>query len=209
MEQYLIDLIERMSNNSDQNMSAGYDSSKTISWKATREAEKLTEQKYVEQLIEFIEKEKNKKKRDKAYFVLYKIAKNIDNQKATKFLIYRIEKEIDKYILMSMLDGIAELNKSDETDLTNIIKATENEKWQIRHSAIRALKNTNNLNAENQILKIMQNTEDKFNIIYSISSMYNIGTKKSIPILEKYLASRTRDIKSGAENAINEIRNRK
>ena len=142
MEKYLINLIDRMLDDSDQNMVAGFESSKTISWKATREAEKLTEEKYVEQLIEFIEIEKNKKKRDKAYFVLYKIAKNIDNLKATKFLIYRIEKEIDKYILMSMLDGIAELNKSEETDLTNIIKATENEKWQIRHSAIGALKNT-------------------------------------------------------------------
>ena len=198
-----------MLDDSDQNMVAGFESSKTISWKATREAEKLTEEKYVEQLIEFIEIEKNKKKRDKAYFVLYKIAKNIDNLKATKFLIYRIEKEIDKYILMSMLDGIAELNKSEETDLTNIIKATENEKWQIRHSAIGALKNTNNENAESQILKILQNTDDKFNISYCISSLYNIGTEKSIPTLEKYLSSRTRDIKSGAENAINEIRTRK
>ena len=110
---------------------------------------------------------------------------------------------------MSMLDGIAELNKSEETDLTNIIKATENEKWQIRHSAIGALKNTNNENAESQILKILQNTDDKFNISYCISSLYNIGTEKSIPTLEKYLSSRTRDIKSGAENAINEIRTRK
>jgi hypothetical protein len=209
MEQYLINLIDRMLDASDQNMVAGFESSKTISWKATREAEKLTEVKYIEQLIEFIEKEKNKKKRNKAYFMLYKIAKNIDNLKATKFLIYRIGKETDKYILMSMLDGIAELNKSEETDLSNIIKSTENEKWQIRHSAIGALKNTNNKNAENQILKILQNTEDKYNITYSISSLYNIGTEKSIPILEKYLTSRTRDIKSGAENAINEIRKRK
>ncbi len=209
MDKYLIELIDRMLDDSDLNMVAGFDSSKTISWKATREAEKLTEEKYIGQLIEFIEKEKNKKKRDKAYFALYKIAKNLNNLKATKFLIYRIDKETDKYIIMSMLDGIADLNKPRETDLTNVIKATENEKWQIRHSAIRALENTNNENVENQLLKILNNTEDKFNIIYCLSTLSDVGTEKSIPTLEKYLTSRTRDIKSGAENTINEIRNRK
>lgn len=208
MEQYLTELINRMCDDSDQNMVAGFDSSKTISWIATREAEKLTEEKYIEQLINFIDNEKNKKKRDKAYFVLSKIAKNIDNLEATKFLILRIEKETDKYVIMSMLDRISDLNKSKDTDLTNIIYATENEKWQIRHSAIGALKKTNNELAEKQIIKILNNTEDKFNIIYCISTLFDIGTENAIPHLEKYLTSRTRDIKSGADSAIKEIRNR-
>lgn len=208
MEQYLTELINRMCDDSDQNMVAGFDSSKTISWIATREAEKLTEEKYIEQLINFIDNEKNKKKRDKAYFVLSKIAKNIDNLEATKFLILRIEKETDKYVIMSMLDRISDLNKSKDTDLTNIIYATENEKWQIRHSAIGALKKTNNELAEKQIIKILNNTDDKFNILYCISTLFDIGTENAITHLEKYLTSRTRDIKSGADSAIKEIRNR-
>ena len=65
MEKYLIELIDRMCDDSDQNMVAGYDSSTTISWKAKREAEKLTEELYIQELINFIEKEKNKKKETK------------------------------------------------------------------------------------------------------------------------------------------------
>ena len=65
-----------MCDDSDNDMVAGFDSSKTISWIATRESKKLTEEKYIEQFIDFIENEKNKKKRDNAYFVLSKIAKN-------------------------------------------------------------------------------------------------------------------------------------
>jgi DNA phosphorothioation-dependent restriction protein DptG len=208
MEKYLIELIDRMCDDSDQNMVAGYDSSTTISWKATREAEKLTEELYIKDLIQFIEKEKNKKKRDKAYFILSKIAKNIENLEAMEFLIHRIEKETDKYVLMSMLDRIAELNKPNGTNLTNIIKSTENEKWQIRHSAIEALKKTNDEMAEITVLNILDNTDDKHNIIYCISTLYSVGTEKAIPHLESHLTSRTRDIKSGAENAIKEIKNR-
>jgi HEAT repeat protein len=208
MEHYLIDLIDRMLDDSDQNKVAGFNSSKTISWKAIREAEKLAEEKYIRQLIDFIETEKNKKKRDRAYFVLSKIAKNIDNLEATKFLIFRIAKEVDKYVLMSLLNSIADLNKPIETDLTNIVKAAQNEKWQIRHSAIGALKKTNNKIAETQLINILNNTEDKYDIIYCISTLYDIGTDISIPYLEKHLTSRTRDIKSGAENAIKEIEKR-
>src|SRR5690554_2845801 len=209
MEQYLIELIGRMCDDSDQEMVAGFDSSKTISWIATREAEKITEEKYIPQLICFIEIEKNKKKRGKAYFILSKIAKNTDNLEATEFLISRIEKETDKYILSSILDGLADLNKPKGTNLENIIKATENEKWQIRHSAIGALKKTNDSIAENQIIKILNNIEDKYNILYCISTLNDIGTENAIPHLEKYLASRTRDIKSGAKYAIEKIKNRK
>ena len=208
MEQYLTELINRMCDDSDKDMVAEFDSSKTISWIATREAEKIKEEKYIEQFIDFIEKEKNKKKRDNAYFVLSKIAKNINNLEATKFLISRIEIETDKYVLMFMLDRISDLNKPKGTDLTNIIYATESEKWQIRHSAIGALKKTNDEIAENQIIKILNNTEDKFNIIYCISTLNDVGTEKAIPYLEKHLISRTRDIKSGADSAIKAIRNK-
>lgn len=191
MEQYLTELINRMCDDSDQNMVAGFDSSKTISWIATREAEKLTEEEYIEQLINFIDNEKIKKKRDKGYFILSKIAKNTNNFKATKFLIYRLVKETDKYVLMSILDRISDLNKPKGTDLSNIIKATENEKWQIRHSAIGALKNTNDEIAEQQIIKVLNSTDDKFNIMYCISTLYDIGTENAIPHLEKHLTSRT------------------
>jgi hypothetical protein len=82
MDKYLIEIIERMLDTSDQIMEAGYDSSKTISWKALREAEKVENAAFIPQLISFIDKEKDKKKRNKAYFLLGHIAKNTNDPEA-------------------------------------------------------------------------------------------------------------------------------
>jgi hypothetical protein len=44
MDNYLIDIIQRMCDTSDHIMGTGYDSSKTISWLALREAEKVDDE---------------------------------------------------------------------------------------------------------------------------------------------------------------------
>lgn len=59
MDKFLIDIIERMLDTSDQIMETGYDSSKTISWKALREAEKVENIDFIPQLISFINNEKD------------------------------------------------------------------------------------------------------------------------------------------------------
>jgi hypothetical protein len=103
MDNYLVDLINRMCDTSDQKMQSGYDSSKTISWAALREAEKLNNNDFVPQLIDFISKEKNKIKRDKSYFALGHVAKNTGDNSALNFLIQQVDKETDKYIISSIL----------------------------------------------------------------------------------------------------------
>ena len=54
MDEYLTDLIARMSDTSGRNTEAGFDSSKTISWNALREAEKVANVTFVPQIISFI-----------------------------------------------------------------------------------------------------------------------------------------------------------
>ena len=83
MNEYLTDIILRMNDKSDQIMESGYNSSETISWKALREAEKADNVNYISELIQFIDSEKDKKKRDKAYFLLGHIAKNTNYISAT------------------------------------------------------------------------------------------------------------------------------
>ena len=134
MDNYLINLIDRMLDTNDQNKEAGYDSSKTISWKALREAENVENTEYIPQLITFIDNEKDKKKRDRSYFLLGHIAKNTSDSKALDYLIFRIQKETDKYIITSLLDRIAAIRKPIGTDLQPLIQATKSDKWLIRHS---------------------------------------------------------------------------
>lgn len=95
MNPYLKDLMARLLDRSDQIMNPGYDSSYTIRWKALRESEKIDNADYIPELIDYIDSQKDKKARDKAYFILGHIAKNTQNRQATQYLISRLDKEKD------------------------------------------------------------------------------------------------------------------
>ena len=208
MDNCLINLIDRMLDTSDQNKEAGYDSSKTISWKALREAENVENTAYIPQLITFIDNEKDKKKRDRSYFLLGHIAKNTSDLKALDYLIYRIQKETDKYIISSLLDRIAAIKKPIGTDLQPLIQATKSDKWLIRHSAIRSLKNALDSVAETALIEILNDSDDPYDLVYTNATINTIGTLRAIPFLEKHLKSRKRDVKDSAKYAIEEIKKR-
>lgn len=208
MDNYLINLIDRMLDTSDQNKESGYDSSKTISWKALREAEHIENTAYIPQLITFIDNEKDKKKRDSSYFLLGHIAKNTNDLKALEYLIYRIQKETDKYIIASLLDRIANIKKPIGTDLQPLIQATKSDKWLIRHSAIQSLKNALDSIAETALIEILNDSDDPYDLIYTNATINTIGTLRAIPFLEKHLKSRKRDVKNSAKYAIEEIKKR-
>ncbi len=211
MDKYLIDIIERMLDNSDHMMETGYISSKTISWKALREAEKVENIDFIPQLISFIDHEKDKKKRDRAYFLLGHIAKNTNNTTALDYLIQRVNKETDKYIIASLLDRIADINKPIGTDLQPLIQSTKNDKWLIRHSAICSLVYSFDIVAETALIEILDSSDDPYDLTYANGTLNKIGTTKAIPHLEKHLKSRKRDVKNSAKYAIEEIikRNKK
>ena len=208
MDNYLINLIDRMLDTSDQNKEAGYDSSKTISGKALREAENIENTAYIPQLITFIDNEKDKKKRDSSYFLLGHIAKNTSDLKALNYLIYRLQKETDKYIISSLLDRIAAIKKPIGTDLQPLIQATKSDKWLIRHSAIRSLKNALDSVAETVLIEILNDSDDSYDLVYTNATINSIGTLRAIPFLEKHLKSRKRDVKDSAKYAIGEIKRR-
>jgi hypothetical protein len=201
---YLSDLIDRMLDTSDQDMVPGYDNSKTISWKAYREAETLTDTALIDLLIEETVKEKNKKRRRQMYFIIYRTCENTPYQPGVEFLIDRIDKEIDKYIVSSMLDGLQNLKKPAETNLDKIFAATKHKNWQIWFSAINALANTNNPKVEDYLIDLMDKEplEKSYVIINAISVLYNCGSPKCIPALEKQLANKSRNIKDQAKTTI-------
>jgi HEAT repeat protein len=208
MDKYLIEIIERMLDTSDQIMEAGYDSSKTISWKALREAEKVENAAFIPQLISFIDKEKDKKKRNKAYFLLGHIAKNTNDPEALVYLISRVNRETDKYIISSLLDRIADLKKPTGTDLQALIQAIKSDKWLIRHSAIQSLNNSFDSVAETALIEVLDSSDDPYNLTYANATLNKIGTPIAIPYLEKHLKSRKRDVKDSAKFAIEEIKKR-
>lgn len=201
MEKYLVDLLERMLDKSDRDVTP-FDSSKTISWKALREAEQINDGSYVTQLISFIDQEKDKEKRDRAYFILGHLAKNTKSEETTAYLISRIRHEKDKSVLCSLLGRIQYLEKSLDMDITPIFEVLKAKDWQVRHSAIHALKGAKNKSAEQSLLTMLAETEDAFDLWYINTTLAEIGTGDSIPYLLKLIDHKKQDVSGTALTAI-------
>ncbi|QJB30130.1 HEAT repeat domain-containing protein [Chitinophaga oryzae] len=202
MDQYLIELIDRMNDRSDYPLPAGVSSSTTISWAALREAEKLDNITYIPQLIAFINAEKNTDRRKSGYFILGHIAENTNNREAMEFLISRIPKEKDKYLLSSILDQIAYLEKPAGTDLTVLIQAVKSNAWQIRQSAIKALARSAEKTAEATLLEVISNSKSEYDLIYANTALSTSGSAASLPALVKLLDHKKQDVTGTALSAI-------
>jgi hypothetical protein len=205
---YLSQLVDRMLDNSYYKLIVPYDSSKSIIWKALREAETLTDTSYIDNIIENIGTEKNKKQRDKLHFIIYRICENTASKKGLEFLIDTIDKETDKYIISAILDGIIYLQKPAQTDLTKIFNATNHKTWLVNQSAIRALQNTNNSKVEPFICNFldMQPLLKSHAISYAITVLYNLGTPACLPSLERQTSNKSRNIKNEAKGTIETIK---
>ncbi len=205
----LVDLIDRMCNEDDC-------SSKSISWQDYREAEKLSDTSLLPFLQNTITENKNSCKKDKkirssVYFIIGKIIGNSFDENACKFLIERLNVETDKYIISGILDLLVGINIPWNIDIAPIVHCAKSDKWQIRHSAIYALGSSATTESKEVLYFYLNQTDEKnyrYEIIYANASLGKIGKKEDIPVLEKHLNSRIRDIKNSAAYAIESIRKR-
>jgi HEAT repeat protein len=181
-------------------------SDNSISFKAHRIAENINDPDLIPILINIINNENNKNKRDAEYFILGKITKNTLNQESLKYLISRLEYETDKYVLMTLLDRISEIYKSNIISMDKIIQLCNDKRWQVRQSAIRALNKECDKNVENKLIEIINSDSDSYDKCYANSCLNKIGTINAIPSLELLLKSKIRDIKLSANLAIEEIK---
>jgi len=180
----------------------------SVSYKAHRDAESIADLELLQAAREAVVIEKDKKKRSSLYFVVSKVAVKVDDQDAGAFLIQQLQRESDKYVLMSLLDRISELPKRRSTDITPIIDLTKDKRWQVRHSAIQALKRTDSPIAEQTLIDILMTSSDAYDIVYANATLNRIGTTRAIPAIEQHRNSRKRDVKMSASFAIEEIRKR-
>ncbi|ETA81384.1 hypothetical protein T472_0206715 [Youngiibacter fragilis 232.1] len=207
---YLIDLINRMAD-----VTHSQSSYQSISWYAHREAEEIDDVSVLPLLQEFIMTRNSKEEtrlRDSAYFILGKVLRNIMVDEYCNYFIRRLTDEEDKYLLMNMLDRIADLNISEDADISPIIMCSKNDKWQIRHSGIRALQASSTKKSRNALLFwVNQDDEKKFQyeITYANSALNRIGMIEDIPFIEKHAYSKKRDVRESAILAIESIKSRK
>lgn len=186
-------------------------SDESISWHAYREAEKISDASVFPLLMKIVEDNRQKKQKDiraAAYFIMGKVLLRTFSREACEFLIRQLEKETDRNILSKILDLIEDLKLPTDVDISLIIACTKHDKWDVRHSAIRAL-GASNTTESKEVLAYFLNQEDEnkynYEIIYANAALGEIGTKEDIPLLEKHMNSRKRDMRDSARFAIQRI----
>jgi HEAT repeat protein len=203
LDNYIKELAARIIDNSDYETIVPYDSTKSISWKALREAETLTNHKYIDTIIENIGNVKKPKLRDAMYFIIGRIIERNYYEPGMLFLIDRLDFETNKYILSAMLDRISDTHKPAHLDLTKIFKCLKHKDWQVRFSAITALNKTENAAVDDFAIEILEDPkETRIHQELALSVVCNVGTLKCIPIVEKFTQSKSRILKEQAKEVL-------
>ena len=209
-KKYILSLVERMSCDE-----KPCNSDNSIRWYAYREAERKADREWLPYLQEIIDENKAPKQKNirrAVYFNARAILKKKYDADVCAFLMSALIFEQDKYILSAILDGLAWMKSSSDMDPGIITELSKHEKWLIRHSAIRALGSFPKEESKKALyFYLMQDDEKKYRneIIYANASLGKIGCEEDIPVLERHIRSRSRDIKESAKFAIGSIQERR
>jgi len=159
--------------NEEEDIGPGYDSSQTTSWKALREAEKLDEVGYISELREYVNVEKDKKKRDSAYFILGWLGYKLESPEAIHAILARLPSEKDKSVLSSMLDCVHRAEIAYTDCVEDVLRLTEDNRWLVRHAAIRALAHAGDgLERVDACLRsILETAKDEYDLLYACMAL--------------------------------------
>jgi len=203
MRTYLAELIERMTLEE-----RGVNSADSISWHAHREAEQLHDLSLVGELANFIELNPTPQKRAAAYFIIGSIGKNCEATECARILIGFAGTEKDKYALSSLLGRLADIPKSEQTNLEPLFALLTDKRWLVRHAAIQSLINVSSPEPEDRLLELLVSTSDAQDVIYCQATLNRIGTPKALDVLRSNITSRKQDVKLSAVAAIESIESR-
>ncbi len=84
-------------------------------------------------------------------------------------------------------------------------KYTHSSKWLIRQEAIKRLGEIGDSISVKRLIKMLKTSQDKYDIIYAISSLGKLKDKSAVQILLKYVDSRNSDVANGSIYALGEI----
>jgi HEAT repeat protein len=203
MRPYLASLIERLADKT-----PFQSSDESISFAAHREAGKLDDITMVDELAQAVPNESSKWRRVGCYVTIGAIGRNLKDPRCASVLLGLLPGEKEKYNIASLLQSVGEIPKPPEFDLAPVFALLGDDRWLVRHAAIRALENTSNPEAEVRLVKHLSATDDPHDQVICHSVLNHIGTPRSIPTIRANLKSRKRDVKLSAEAAIVAIKER-
>ncbi len=180
----------------------------SVQWNATREAEKLTDVSIAIELASELSNKIDAKVHGAICFIIAKIGENSRNSICATILIQRLLTTKKQAHIHDVLRNLGNVPKPTEVDLTPIIALLKHKSKSIQDEAVNALRHTDHSEIEDTLIDFGRQTADRFlrSSVHSVLS--EIGTEKSLPLLEDGARSRSSDIESSAQSAIEEIRKR-
>lgn len=103
------------------------------------------------------------------------------------------------------MESVGEVPKPVEFDYSPIEPWLRDTRWLVRHAAIHAFNNAHGTAAEEYVLTHLARATDAHDQIYCHAVLNRIGSSRAIPLIERGLTSRTRDVRMSADMAIREI----
>lgn len=183
-------------------------------WRFWKRKDQIREQEVFPLLRTYIEqrtKQADTMVRENAYSVFAGLLRENTEPEHCQFLIDRLKAETDKYVLHTMLAGIARLQLPADVDVSPIVVCSKSNEWLVRHSAIMALGTSNTAISREAVRAWVRQENEKqykFELIYANAALGYIGEPGDIALLEHHIHSRIPDVKDTAIYAINHIRQR-
>jgi hypothetical protein len=147
-------------------------------------------------------------KRRGCYFTIGKIGRNARDEYCATVLLELLPAENDKYNLDCLLQGVGEIPKGRDLELSVVFPLLDDRRWLVRDAAIQALDCSANPDVEAQLIKHLLATADAHDQTYCHAVLNHIGTRRALPAIEANIKSRKRDVKISAELAVQAIRER-
>lgn len=183
-EKYLNDLIQKINGELDKEQIRK--SEDTNSWKANREAEKLANKSLFPILQNLLKVEKIQGRREAAYVILGHLARNTQDSTIIEYIARNLIHEQDDQTVNQMLITIHQAGLLFSNHINDIIHLAESRNELIRQGALLCLGLDKNKTKSSikVLLKILQNSENKYDLKYSIASIGKIGSKEIIGTLK-------------------------
>lgn len=203
---YLEDLVDRMC--STEAIGPGHSSTESVSWKAYREAEELYHTDAISMSRDMLRDKRSPRQRQAIYFILGKTTQNTRSEEGLLTLLSQCASETDKNALAMALEQFQHLQAPPDTDTSTLRRLASDKRWPVRHAAISALACSATNDNEAELLHILMQSADSYDIIYAQVALGRIGTTRSLDALRGNLKSRKRDVRISAESAIDAISKR-
>ncbi|WP_102345121.1 HEAT repeat domain-containing protein [Bacillus sp. Marseille-P3661] len=201
-QKYLLDLIQRMLDDTLEYVPDVNGSMYVIANSAYKEAEKLADAKYIQPLKNIIEqhsssKTKEKDIRRKAYHILEKLAINTEIREIFEYFADRLDKESDKYILGDCL--LLYLDRNQYTPKLDIIlRLSDDIRWQVRDMVIKMLGNYPKQEVEDLLIHKLADVKDQYEICHLLSSLRKIRSAKVLDVIGEYLQHDKGEVRASA-----------